>query len=274
MSAAATAKPKEHGAWGVGLVSLIVGLLASVGNGAASVARNGTESVPYFAALLLVGAFVCLFFLRAALFPLARYGAMLPAERQRAQKQLARRLTLGAAVCGLPLLVVWKLFYLLPLGILTAGLMAFDLWLVHKRSERTTFGELLGVFTLTLAAPVAHYTMLGTWSAEATRLWLLCLAYFAGVVPYVKMHSARRMGKATASWATLTLLYHLSIVIGAFALVWHHALPPLATVALMVSLPRIFWALTVPNSSNNIRRIGWVEMVHSVVFGVLLVVAF
>jgi len=42
MSAAATAKPKEHGAWGVGWVSLRVGLLASAGNGA--------ESVPYLAA--------------------------------------------------------------------------------------------------------------------------------------------------------------------------------------------------------------------------------
>ncbi|MCS6860080.1 MAG: YwiC-like family protein [Abditibacteriales bacterium] len=266
MSATATAKPKEHGAWGVGLVSLLVGLLAAQ--------RDGAASVPFPAALLLGGVFLGLLFLRAALFPLARYGAMLPAERQRAQKRLALWLALSAAVCGVPLLVVWKLFYLLPLGILTGGLMAFDLWLVRKRRERTTFGELLGVFALTLAAPAAHYATLGAWSAEAARLWLLCLAYFAGVVPYVKMHTARRMGKATRWWATLTLLYHLGVILGAFVLVWHRALPPLATVALMVALPRIFWALTVPGSSQDIRRIGWIEMVHAVVFGVLLIAAF
>lgn len=266
MSAAASAKPKEHGAWGIGGVSLLVGLLAAGGDSAVL--------APFAVALLLMGAFLCMLFLRAALFPLARYGAMLPVERQRAQKQLAWRLALGAAICGLPLLVVWKLFYLLPLGLLTAGLMALDLWLVHKRSERTTFSELLGVFTLTLAAPAGHYTMSGAWSAEAMRLWLLCLAYFAGVVPYVKMHSTRRMGKAARSWATLTLIYHLGIVLGALVLAWHRALPPLATVALTVSLPRIFWALTVPSSSQDIRRIGWVEMVHSVVFGIFLVVAF
>ncbi|MFQ5600542.1 MAG: YwiC-like family protein [Candidatus Krumholzibacteriia bacterium] len=253
--------PKEHGAWDMLYVSFAVGALVA-----------GRASWPV--ALVLVAA-TTLFFAREALRRARR------ARRQgRTEPGLGRILAveLGLLVaCAVLLLQRYRMFGLVPLGLLAALLLAVNLDQAGRHEERSVGAEILAVLGFAMAAPTAHYAAHGTWHAAAVWLWGLCVLYFASSVLHVKLlvlgvHPNRRPRHRRMRW--MSLLYHLLLLSTLLALVLRSLLPLLTLVAFVPSLTRAAWSLVRRPGKLDLRRVGILEIVYSLHFLVFTWLAF
>jgi hypothetical protein len=182
-----------------------------------------------------------------------------------------------AAAFALPLILVGQLWGLVPLGIAAALVLAANAEQAVRREDRTVSGEALAVLGLTMTAPAAHYTAWGAWHAEALWLWLLCALYFASSIFYVKLrvHAAnpRKEEARRMAWRHCAS-YHAFLFIGLTVLAVTGSLNLFALIAFAPVLGRSFWYLFKPSTQLNLKRIGVLEIVYSVVFLVFLTLTF
>lgn len=253
--------PREHGAWGILLVPFVVGAIAA---GRFSPAT----------ALLLVSA-VSLFLLRA------RAAAAVRAHRSgRRLPQLPRLLVRDALLCGLatvPLILVYARPWLLPLGAVAAALLGVDLWLMGRRQEKSLIGEWLGAAGLCLTGPAAYHVGGGPEGSLAVLLWGLCFAYFALAILYVRMRIGRRLRHLPvdeARWrlrqGAPTVAAHLGVLAVLVALVIAGRLTTLAVVAFLPAMLRAAYYTAACRGRFDVRRLGWTEMLHSLLFAAIL----
>ncbi len=259
--------PKEHGAWAV----LYGSLLAGVG-------VAGRMTVPV--ALLFVGV-SALALASGALGLLCR----MPAGEEAAERRRHARAWLllygsaAAAALG-PLLVVWRLDSLVGFGLVAAAFLLTRGILVHRRDERTLFGELAGIAGLTMVGPVAHAEALGEVQPTGLALWPLLFLFFASGVFYVRMRiqwvAARRKGSMALSRPSrrACLLYHLLLVVLAPLLAELHVVPWLALLGFVPAVWRAASGLHVEEPRLDLRRLGWSETALAASFVLLLIGAF
>lgn len=225
--------PREHGAWGILLVPFAV---------AVGVAGRWTLPV----ALLLVSV-LCLYVARTSWL-------------QRRWRWMTA-LVAASVAAGAPLVVVWKLWWLVAFGAVAAVLAA-------QPTSPSLWRQLLAVAGLTLTAPAAWYAATG---ALDYRLWLWNALYFAGGVFYVRMHldaARKRPGCRQAN-----LIYHAGLAVLLLALAGGGVVSWAVTWAFAPMLARAAagsWRLS---PVLRIKRLGWTEVAHSVLFGALLVLA-
>ena len=163
--------PKEHGAWAMLYVPFAVGTLVA-----------WTMSLRL---LLLLLSVTFVFIARESLLAWWR-------SRSREREDLkARRFMITylllAALFGMPMLVVYKLYWLAPIAVATLVLMSINAQQSVRREDRTIGGEMMAIAGLTLTAPAAYYVSLGAFDGTALWLWALCAVYFASSVFYVKL---------------------------------------------------------------------------------------
>jgi YwiC-like protein len=137
--------PREHGAWAMLYVPFVLGIAVA-----------GRFTWP---ALLLLLSTTALFISRESL--LVWWRARI---RNRQAHDAARMLVLylaGAAAFGLPLIFVWRLYLLLPIGLIGVALLLINGRQATQLEERSIAAELLAICGLTLTAPAAHYVARG-----------------------------------------------------------------------------------------------------------------
>lgn len=169
----------------------------------------------------------------------------------------------------LPLLAVYQLWGLLPVGLLGLALLAVNAEMAARRRERTIAAEVLAIVGLTLTAPAAHYVAGATWSIEAAWLWLLSVLYFASSVFYVRLRvfSAHpRQGRGPHQLRGWCAAYHVSLLASLAALTATGRLSVFVPLAFAPVLARAFWQLFKPAGELNLKRVGWLEVVYSVFF--------
>jgi len=141
--------------------------------------------------------------------------------------------------------------------------------------------ELVGVGLLSLAGPVAWISARGRLDATGIKVWLLNLLFFLGGVLYVKYrvrsvlaHRAfRRLGERLA-FAWPVFLYHFLLL--AFLACWT-VIDSISAAVVLAFLPGALRAnslLLQLGRRFHIRRLGWSEIAHSVLFAALLILAF
>lgn len=169
------------------------------------------------------------------------------------------------------------------------GLLAILLYLAQRRlmqrhrlqraEKRSLTAELVGVALLTLTAPAAWIAARGTLDAAGVRVWLLNVLFFLGGVLYVKYrvrgllaHRTFRSARERLSFAWPVLLYHLLLV--AFLAGWVVLdLQPAAVMLAFVpgSLRASAWLFQL-GRRFAIPRLGWSEILHSLLFAALLII--
>ena len=151
-------------------------------------------------------------------------------------------------------------------------------------------GELVGVVGLTLTAPLAAYAASGLWDLRTSILWLVCFLFFGSSVFYVKMRVAAAVvgktkarlkeGDSSFGWSEKlglgwpVLAYHGSALALAGLLAWAGALPPLGILALAPVAAHQAVDVAQLSAAINIRRLGFTLLAHSILFGILVVIAF
>lgn len=216
--------PREHGAWGILLIPF-----------ATAVGVAGIWNLPV---TLLLVSILCFYIARTSFLKQNfRWTVILLA---------------GSAAAALPLLVVWKLWWLTAFGAVAAPL-------AFRKTERNLAMQLLAVAGLTLTAPAAWYAATGKLDC---RLWLLNGLYFAGGVFYVKMHIASAIERKPDG--RLPVLLYYGALLGVLA--WWPVGLAFAPVIL-----RAFVGVARVSPVLRIKRLGWTEVAYSIVFAVSLV---
>lgn len=284
--------PLEHGAWGV----LLVPYLAT-----AAIARRADGAV-----VLCLAALFLLYLARQPLELLLapqamRYYARRPTVREAAAPTRHALWAwflvygTGVALVGLPLLIVFHRFSLLILAAIAAVFFVLRIYFLRRRQERSLAGEWLVVPGLTLGAPAAWIAATGMLDATAFLLWLLHTLFFSSGIFYVKfrIRVLERKQPVGTFWQRVVfardlIAYHLLMLVFAVSVVhigwasnlhvaprgpehwsgWIAALPFLP--AAVRALTRVVWF----GGRFEIRRLGWTEVAHSLVFGALLVLTF
>ena len=252
--------PKEHGAWGMLYVPLACGALVAGAGG--------------WRVLLLALATTFLFVARESILAIWRARA-----RQRdpgTATRLAVIYLVLAGAAGSPLLVVWDLHGMVPLGIAAAGLLVWNAARAAKREERTVAAELIGIAGLTLTAPAAHYVALTVWTSTALWLWLLNALYFGSSVFFVKLRVASAHSKSPREVdriRTECSFYHWVIAVLLVVVPGDIRFRLLLTAAYLPIILRAILHLLRPVRTLDLKRVGLLEIVYSLLFLVFAVQA-
>ena len=281
---AALMLPREHGAWAMLLMPYLVGTVVAGG--------FGQESF-----LLLVS--VLLLFMSSRPLEVllqsrpatdADHGGRAEAadpgadasraawktaaeQRRQASFRLAVYLWFGVA---LGVLVASRRWALLPLGALASALLVARPALRRRYLDRSWPARLTSIAALAIAGPAAYYAASGLLDRRAFAVWALGFFYSGGSLFYVRlfnhptgkrMSSSRSDGQARAKRQLLAYLaVCFACLAGLSALGW---LPMAGMMALVPMAVKSAWALARPGHRPTLRRIGYGEIVHTVLFGVL-----
>jgi hypothetical protein len=245
--------PKEHGAWVMLYVPFVLGVAVA-------------DRVNWPVLLLLLSA-TAAFISRESLLVYWRARA-----RGRDAAEAGRMLSLYialAAAFGSPLIFAFKLFWLIPLGLVGAALLLINGKQATRMEERTTTGEIMAIAGLTMTAPAAYYAASGRWEMTAFWLWLLSALYMASSVFYIKLRvyrlNPRKQTEQRQAWRSCAF-YHSFLIVALPALIFAGSLRLFAFIAFAPALVRTFWGMFNPKTKVNLMRAGILEIVYSVVF--------
>jgi hypothetical protein len=260
--------PREHGAWAMWSVPLIVG---------AAVAP-----VWQWRTLIVIAAALAFFLLR---YPLATL--IKTRKRPATDRMDLIRWSIGygliAALAGAWLIVIERLSLLIPIGLIGAMLVALNLWLVSRKQEMSIYGELAGIVGLALGAPMTYYAASGQLDGTALMLWLVNALYFGGTVFYIKLKVRQQprlpapdrlserllKGRACLTYQGVAL----TVIIALVAFDHMPALLPLAFAPMTLKV--IYGAARWQDKRTlSLPRLGVIEVIHSIVFAMLVIAAF
>ncbi len=253
--------PKEHGAWVMLYVPFVLG-----------VAVAGRVNWPV---LLLLLSATAVFISRESLLVYWRARAR-GREAAEARKTLLLYLALAAAF-GAPLIFAFKLFWLIPLGLIGAALLLVNGRQATRMEERETMGELMAIGGLTMTAPAAYYVASGRWEMTAFWLWLLSALYMASSVFYIKLRVYRLNPRKQAEQRRALrscAFYHSFLIVALPALILASSLGLSALIAFAPAIVRTFWGMFAPRPKVNLIRAGILEIVYSLVFLVCAALGF
>lgn len=259
--------PPEHGAWGILAVPFICAAVVAVGS-----AQRAAVLPLTLAALCALGAFL----LRGSLEGHGDWHAL----------RMPVHIVL-ASVCAATataLVFSYQRYELAALGGLGVLLYLAQWALVRAHSreneKRSLAAELLGVVLLTLSAPAATIASNGGLDSVGARVWLLNLLFFLGGVLYVKYRVRGVLAHRTfagvpdrLAFAWPVFLYHLLLVVFLVSAAWLDSIPALVLAAFAPAVLRAHGLLFHLGRRFPIKRLGWTEVAHSIVFAVLLILA-
>ena len=260
--------PREHGAWGMLLVPLVTGAVVGL--------ERGGSVVPV---LLLTTAVLALFWLRTPAESWLGIGAV-RAQTLEERRHAGKFVLLLSAIVSISLMpLFWQGRNRALLGLGVAAAVAFAAQVLLKKMGRTTrmMAEVVGAVALTATAPAAYCVATRRLDVTAWVLWLVNWLFAANQVHYVwlRIRGARASGwaeKFTVGWSFLA---GQILLVG--VLVFACYLRRLPALALISFAPILFrgsvWFAKRPQPLV-VRRLGWTELVHAVVFGVLLIAGF
>ena len=268
--------PKEHGSWAMFVVPLIIGFAVA--------AQSAAQLAAYWPwrSILLIAAALGLFLIRFPIDTLIK-----TRKRPNTDRTWLIRWAivygLIAAVCGGWLIVIDQLYWLIPLSMVGAALLVYHWWLVERRKEMSVRGELAGIFGLALGAPLAYYVATGMLNGIALGLWIVNALYFGGTVFYIKL-KVRQQPKEPAPdriserlvKAKACLTYQSIVLTIVILLVARHDVSLLALLAFVPMTLKVVYGATrwQDRKSLSLPRLGVIEMIHSVLFAVLIIAAF
>jgi hypothetical protein len=255
--------PKEHGAWAVLFVPMIIGI-ATAGQ---------FNLMVVFLALSALGVFLSYVPVHAIL---RRYLGSAGAEDELQSAWFwAIAYFLAGALFILPVLAT-GLWLLLPIGIV--GLLCFfGNFLLTLRHSKTIAIDLTAVAGLTLSAPSAYYVAAGTLDQAAVSLWVLNFLFFGSSVFYVHMKiRARGLKKPRFSWmekltlGRLNLIYHVIVVTIVVVMTLRHFTTQLALIAFIPMIIHAVIGTAKLSSEVRFKNLGFLLLAQSALFGLLL----
>ena len=260
--------PREHGAWGILLVPLVVG--AGVG------LASGGRWLPLLPFTVATMALFCLRTPVESLLGTTPIKVQNPEERRAVITVIAALAIVSAIALG-SLLWRGQNLELFAFGLIAAA--AFGAQAVLKKLSRSLrmAAQIAGAVGLTVTAPTAYYLVAGRIDLVAIVLWAANWCFACDQIHFVQLriHAARCNG----IWERLARgreFFAGQIVLAAVvAFAWHRGVIPwLAALAFVPLFLRGFaWFFRRPEPLA-VHKLGRDELTHAIVFGLLMIVGF
>lgn len=255
--------PKEHGAWAVLFVPLLVG---------ASLAGRFTLALLWLA-LAVLGVFLS--YVPMQLMLRTGFGVA-PGSGKAAAARFWTTVYLGAGLLFLlPLLAQGK-WALLGIGGLAALLFLANFLLVRGRTK-TISSDLLATLGLTMTAPSGYYVVAGKLDFTAGWIWLLNFLFFGGGMVYVHMKLAASATKKPGltlpekfSLGWLNLAYHVLAVALVAVLAVNNWTPLFAVIAFVPMTVHAVYGTLKLSGSVHFRNLGLLLLLQAILFALLL----
>jgi hypothetical protein len=245
--------PREHGAWAMLFVPLVIGSLVAM---------------QWSLALVLVAlSATAVFIARDSVINWWRSRSR-GKEDPGAVRAMLIYLAIGVAA-GIPLLLFYRLYLFVAFGAASALLLSINALQAARREDRSMGSEILAICGLTLSAPAAYYAATTKLDAVAATLWLVCALYFTSSVFYVKFRVSvlnRRKPELRKRYWRHCVVYHVFLLFALAAFALTRSINVFALVAFIPVLGRSFWHLAKPGAKLNLRRVGVLEIIYSIVF--------
>lgn len=261
--------PKEHGAWAMLILPYVIG--AVVGRGFSGKSFLGLVAV------------ILLFLARQPLGILAK-GLVLKgkrAEKLPSIELLLSFILLSSTGSGLFLWLILKLrvWELLLIGLWALFLILFHTFLTVHGKARTVIGEIIGIATLTLTAPVSYFLSGMGFSDDVFILWLLNIFYFSGSIFYIKMRKRAvlsRKGLHTfpknMNMVKECLAYLLALAIILILLISTGSIPVLLSLAFMPMIVHTLWGILILRPRFAIIKQGIIQTQMALVYTILFII--
>ncbi len=261
--------PREHGAWGILLVSLATGAAAGL---------SSTANVPPL--LWLTIAVIAAFCLRTPLENSLPTSPFRPRSFMEWQWMLlvgSSYAVIGAIAGGMllptgALRLVWK-----PAAA-AAGLFVFQA--AVKRAGRTgrLLGEIIGAFGLAFVAIAGWAVAAGQLERQALVLWLLNGLFATNQILYVQLRIREIRGSKRDSYSRTKMFFLASEVLTGLTLIASARLGVMPTLVLLAFLPVFVrggaWSLRTMHQPLQIHRLGKSELAHAILFGLIVIAGF
>ncbi len=260
--------PREHGAWGLLLVPLFTGAASGIA------ANHEVWPVVWFTLAVLA-----LFWLRTpaeSLLGGSPLRAQTASERKAAILMCAF-LAVIASACLAALMMNGRHRGLFLFGVIV-GLILLVQAVLKKLSRKLRMeAEIVGALGLTCVAPAAYYVATGQIDVRAWGLWAANGLFAGNQIHFVhlRVHAARAATFAEKFSQGRWFFLNQMLMLPALLLVSRaHYLPGLTAIAFVPLFIRgVYWFVRGP-APLKIKRLGWSEMAHGILFGFLLAVAF
>lgn len=254
---------REHGAWAVLYVSLLIG---------AVYADRFSWNVVYLA-LAALGVFLSYVPVHTLLRRLI--GMEIPAEKFDGSLFWMVVYLLFGVVFIIPLLRQ-DLWYLILIGIV--GMISFfGNFLLTRTIQKSISSDLVAVAGLTLSAPSAYYVTTGTIDEKAVVVWILNFLFFGCSVFYVHMKlQATALKKKEwgledkLSAGKLNIAYHLVVVLVVVILAVYHFTPTMVTLAYVPMVLHALYGTIQLHRRVKFKHLGFLLLGQSIAFAVLL----
>jgi hypothetical protein len=257
--------PREHGAWAMLMIPFVSAVL---------VVGEWTPQV-LTALVFVVFAFSARYSIEMLLIPASYSRAGRPDRGQ--VRRSAWNCSLVAAIAGFLLIVVWSLYQLLWVGLAAAFVFGLRIRQGRLGADRELRTEVTGAVGLTLTALVGWIASAGSVDKSALLLWALNCAFFCAAIVYVKARiralSARRRGEKDP-YAWRVFCFHLLVVAFVISLVFARWVSSLVVVPFALAALRAIMGQRARQRTFSLKRLGWSELVLSLVFAGFLVWGF
>jgi hypothetical protein len=259
--------PREHGAWGLLLVPLttggVVGLL--IGGNALALAA-------------LTIAAIALLWLRTPVESWLGTGvirAQTPGERKAVGIAILALVKIGALALAF---LFWngRNLELIFLGLIAIAAFLAQM-LLRKLGYPRMLAQVVGMAGLTVTAPAAYYVVTGRLDRTAWGLWIANFLFAGNQIHFVQLriHAARISGRAQKFLRGFGFLAGEVALAWALMIAWRfYLLSGFAVLAFFPLLIRGALWFVEGWRPLEVRRLGWTELAHSLVFAVLLVAGF
>ncbi len=260
--------PREHGAWGILLVPLVIGACVGLRSG------RGLSDI----ALLLVAA-ISIFWLRTPVESLLGTSPLRATTKD--EKRMAAQAT--AIVAAIAIAASFGLLHGgRNLGLLFIACVAGTAF--AAQSALKLFGrrmrmpaQIIGSIGLTATAAAAYYVATGRLDTIAISVWLACWLFAGDQIHYVqvRLHAARAATFEEKISRGRQFFAGQFVLMGAVGAACYYGwLPPLAILAFIPIVIRgAMWFFQKPEKLD-IPWLGITELLHSITFGMLLITSF
>jgi hypothetical protein len=161
----------------------------------------------------------------------------------------------------------------------TSAAIVFGLQASLKKIGRQArmVSQLVGAIGLTSTAAGAYYVVTGTLDPQSVTLWALNWLFAANQIHFVQIRiraaRARSFGEKFAQGRWFLLSEALTVLL--LASVWSLSmLPGFAALAFVPVLLRGLYWFFEGEKPLVIHRLGFTELAHALVFGILLIISF
>ncbi|HEY5615697.1 MAG TPA: YwiC-like family protein [Bacteroidota bacterium] len=256
---------REHGAWAVLLVPIIV----------AASATNIVSIELILFVLAALGAFLS--YVPAQILLRVRFR-----NGYNDGKLTASKFWLPVYASITFICLVWLLlggyWFLLVIGMFGAVSFAVN-FVLTRASGKTIASDLVAVLGLTLTAPGAYYVTTGRLDATAIMLWLLNSLFFCSSVFYVHMKIAARGLKSEVlsprvrfQLGKLNILYHVAVFTIVMLLAIFQYTPLLMAVVFLPMVVHAVYGTLRLSSDVQFKRLGFLLLGHSITFALLFII--